>query len=245
MELVLFSSLVTVLLGSFVGILIAWAWALRRIWTGHGLLENVRTSALAEATWGAWTFFAVVVLYVLVNIAVTRGYAATTGRHPPKAAKEVEKKSEAGRAAKEPEEKTGEKKPQQGGIAPAPEPGGEQTETELLIQLALINTLLLVLVPALVHLTSKANLEDLGLDFRNWTGQMAVGGVAALLMTPAVLAIQSLAVRIWPPHKHPVEEMILDEFTGRVAILAVASTMILAPMIEELLFRGIIQALAH
>ena len=60
-------------------------------------------------------------------------------------------------------------------------------------------------------------------------------------MTPAVLAIQSLAVRIWPPRKHPVEDMILEEFTPGVAVLAILSTMILAPMIEELLFRGIVQ----
>ena len=83
--------------------------------------------------------------------------------------------------------------------------------------------------------------RGLGLDFTDWRRQMAVGGVAALLMTPAVLAIQSLAVRIWPPHKHPVEDMVLKEFTPGVALLAVVSTMVLAPMIEELLFRGVVQ----
>ena len=52
----------------------------------------------------------------------------------------------------------------------------EQSQTELLVQLAMINVLLLILVPALVRLTSGASLADLGLDFRNWKRQMAVGG---------------------------------------------------------------------
>jgi membrane protease YdiL (CAAX protease family) len=60
-------------------------------------------------------------------------------------------------------------------------------------------------------------------------------------MTPAVYAVQSLAVRIWRSQQHPVEQMVLDKFSVGIAILAVASTIVLAPMIEELLFRGIVQ----
>ncbi len=255
-ELVLFSSVLALLLASLVGILWAWIWALRRIWKGQSLLENVRPSPLGQAPWGALTVFAVVLLYVLVNFSIARCYAAMTGRHPPRAAKVAEGKGEAGKPGKEQAEKEDGKEPPVGAVTPAlkanedhdhgntaekPDAAEAQTETELLVQLAIINILLLILVPALVRVTSKASLADLGLDFKNWKGQMVVGGVAALLSTPAVLAVQSLAVRIWPAHKHPVEDMILDEFTAGVAILAVLSTMILAPMIEELLFRGIVQ----
>jgi membrane protease YdiL (CAAX protease family) len=70
---------------------------------------------------------------------------------------------------------------------------------------------------------------------------MAIGAVAALLMTPAVYAIQSLAIRVWRSQKHPVEQMVLDRFSLGIAALAIVSTMILAPIIEELLFRGIMQ----
>ena len=45
-----------VLLASLLGILWAWVWALRRIWTGRGLLENVRPSTLGEAPWGRSRF---------------------------------------------------------------------------------------------------------------------------------------------------------------------------------------------
>ena len=62
-----------------------------------------------------------------------------------------------------------------------------------------------------------------------------------MLMIPAVIAIQGLAVRVWPSQKHPVELMVLEQFTPGVALLAMLSTVVLAPIIEEMLFRGIIQ----
>jgi membrane protease YdiL (CAAX protease family) len=224
---------------------------------GHGLLENVRPSTLGEPPWGALTVFAVIFLYLLVNILVTRGYAAVTGRHLPRTANAAEKKGgDTGKPGPEVKTQKEEKEPSNGAAAVGAKPGEvrepgippegveeseDQTDAELLVQLAIVNLLLLVLVPMLVRLTSSASLSDLGLDLQNWKGQMAVGAVAALLMTPAVLAIQSLAVRIWPSQKHPVEDMILEEFTAGRAIVAVLSAMVLAPMIEELLFRAIVQ----
>lgn len=256
LELILYVASGSLLL-AFGGILWAWGWALTRIWKGRGLLENVSALALRDAPWGGLTVFAVVVLYVIVNISIGRGYAAVTGRRPPRlAAKAAQAQAEVGKPEKEPAAKGQAKEPAADAAAqPAdekeqPEPNEAdlkkneapvQTDAELLIQLALINTLLLVLVPALVRLTSGAHLADFGLGSTNWAGQMAVGGVAALLMTPAVLAVQYLAVQLWPPNKHPVEEMMLGEFTEGVAVLAIMSTMVLAPMVEELLFRGIIQ----
>jgi membrane protease YdiL (CAAX protease family) len=254
-QLFLYSSLLTLLVVAFVGTLGAWIWAIRRLWSGRGLLENVRPSALRQAPWGALTVFSVILLYVLVNVAVTRCYATITGRRPPKAMRSAENKADEaipgkatltnGNREKAPhaESKAATKDGTRVTDHPADQGGpiGEQSEAELLVQLAIINVLLTILVPALVRLTSNATLLDLGLDFKNWKMQMSVGAVAALLMTPAVLAIQSLAIRIWPPHKHPVEDMILEEFSIGVAVLAVLSTMILAPLIEEILFRGIVQ----
>jgi membrane protease YdiL (CAAX protease family) len=255
-ELLLYSSLLTLLLAALAGVIWAWIWALRRLWMGHGLLENVRPSTLGESPWGAMTVFAVVFLYALINISVTHGYSAVTGRHLPKTAIAAEKKGDTGKPgteAKRPEEEkerpnavvgAGAKPGEDRAPGPRPEGLGEteqQSEAELLIQLAIVNVLLLILVPMLVRLTSNATPSDLGLVFHNWKGQMAVGAVAALLMTPAVLAIQSLAIKVWPSHKHPVEDMILEEFTPGNAIVAVLSAMVLAPMIEELLFRAIVQ----
>ncbi len=70
---------------------------------------------------------------------------------------------------------------------------------------------------------------------------MSIGVQAAMMMTPAVFAIQFLAVHIWQPQSHPVEQMVLENFTVEVALLAVISTTLLAPLVEEMLFRGIFQ----
>jgi membrane protease YdiL (CAAX protease family) len=256
LELALFSFLATVFLASIVGVFGAWGWALRRLWSGRDLFENVRLSSLREAPWGAPTVAAVVILYVLVNFSVTHCYATMTGRHVPRASKTDDKKGGAVALEKEVKGDGNRNQPPVAGVVPSARPDAdrepadkeavsderaEQTQAELLGQLAVINVLLLILVPALVRLTSRATLADLGLDLTNWREQMAVGGVAALLMTPAVLAVQSVAIHIWPPHAHPVEDMLLEQFTAGVAVLAIVSTMILAPMIEELLFRGVVQ----
>jgi membrane protease YdiL (CAAX protease family) len=197
----------------------------------------------------------VVFLYVLVNVAVFRLYATATGRHPLRDAKATDKQVESGKldkaaAGQKPQEpwpladaarQGGKGGRKHGNPKAATDDSSEQTPMELMAQFAVISALLLVLVPGLLRLTSNATLLDLGLSFKDWRRQMAVGVVAAFLMTPAVFAVQSLAARVWPPQKHPLEEMVRDEFTVSVAILALLSAMVLAPMIEEVLFRGVLQ----
>jgi hypothetical protein len=48
-------------------------------------------------------------------------------------------------------------------------------------------------------------------------------------------------VQIWERNEHPIELMMLENLTGRVAILAIVSAVFLAPAVEELLFRGLLQ----
>jgi membrane protease YdiL (CAAX protease family) len=230
LELVFYWILSAILLASLLGILWTWIWAVGRIWRGNRLLEGVQPLTTRQVPWGGLTVLAVVLLYFLVNIAVTHLYAAATGRHLPQDSKPAEKLIEPRRLGQEP-----------GTLLPAADESPKQSQAELMAQLAVINVLLIVLVPGLLRLTSKATLLDLGLSFKDWRRQMAVGVVGAFLMTPAVFAVQSLAVRVWPPQKHPLEDMVRDEFTIGVAILALLSAMILAPVIEEMLFRGVLQ----
>ena len=169
------------------------------------------------------------VLYGFVNVEVSRAYAAATGRHAP-----LVKQADHAKPQPVDDARPAVDKPKVGG-------NNEMTQTDLLLQLAAINGLLLILVPLLVRCTSGATLADFGLSLADWRRQLAIGVGAALLMTPAVIAIQIVAVQVWRSHKHPVEEMVLDSFSPGIALLAVVSTMVLAPMIEELLFRAIVQ----
>lgn len=251
-----FSILSTLLLAALLGMLWAWAWALGRIWKGLPIVADDRARPLKPAPWGILTVLALVFLYLGVNVSVTRIYAAATGRHLPRVAKAAENQvgaREPGKAIDQP--KNAEKAPGPGEAAadgqskdvkaglqgPGPEAPPEQSLAELMFQFAVSNGLLLVLVPAFVRFTSGAGLADLGLHRQEWPRQMGIGVRAAMLMTPPVCAIQFLAVRIWRSHSHPVEQMVLENLTPWVAILAVLSTMVLAPLIEELLFRGVLQ----
>ena len=72
MDLYLFSILFSLLLALLLGMLMVWVWTLGRIWSGRPLLADVPCFPLREAPWGAMTVFSVVVLYLLVNVAVSR-----------------------------------------------------------------------------------------------------------------------------------------------------------------------------
>lgn len=228
-DLISYTLLNTLLLLMLLGMVLAWTWALRRLWRGQPVLPERPIVPMRRVPWGAVTVFWVVVLYGFVNVEVSRAYAAATGRHALPVKQAVLVKPQPVDHARPDDDK-----PKLRGI-------NELTQTDLLLQLAAINSLLLILVPALVRFTSGATLADFGLSLVDWRRQLAIGVTAALLMTPVVIAIQIAAVQIWRPHKHPVEEMVLDSFSPGIALLAVVSTMVLAPMIEELLFRAIVQ----
>ena len=255
-ELFVFSILSILLMAALLGMLWAWVWALGRIWKGLPIVADDRAWPLKPAPWGSLTVLSLVFLYLGVNLTVSRIYAAATGRQLPRVAKAAENQGgarEPGKAIDQP--KNAEKAPGPGEASadgqskdvkagphdPGPDASTEQSLAELMFQFAVSNGLLLVLVPAFVRLTSGAGLADLGLHRQEWPRQMGIGVRAAMLMTPPVCAIQFLTVQIWRSQAHPVEQMVLEKLTVGVAILAVLSTMVLAPWIEELLFRGIFQ----
>ena len=62
-----------------------------------------------------------------------------------------------------------------------------------------------------------------------------------LLTTPVVYLVQFGAVRIWQPNSHPLEKMLREHFTVDVAYLALVTGVMLAPLLEEMTFRGIFQ----
>ncbi len=66
--------------------------------------------------------------------------------------------------------------------------------------------------------------------------------MATLIAAPPVNAVQILATKIWAPQIHPVQEMLFKEFSVGVAGLAVLTAVVLAPLFEELAFRGLLQS---
>lgn len=114
---------------------------------------------------------------------------------------------------------------------------------------ALWSCLVLVMVPVVLGLTSRASLLDLGLDRRGFVRQTVFGVLAFLLVALPIYLINYLSVstmglltRKWQPNKHPVEKMVRENFSGDVAYLAFLSAVILAPAAEELIFRAVVQS---
>jgi membrane protease YdiL (CAAX protease family) len=217
------------LLSMFLGMLLVWAWVLYQIWRRRPILPEEPAIPLRPAPWGGMTVFWLVVLYLVVNGGVSRLYMTAMGRIPPQA-KQVDQAKP--------------RPPDQAPQVVVDLKAGdvqEMSQADILMQLAIINSLLLVSVPLLARYTSGATLADFGVSLVGWQRQLGLGVCAALFMTPGVIAVQSVAVRLWHSRRHPIEEMVLDTFSARIAFLAVVSTIVLAPMIEELLFRGTIQ----
>ncbi|HEV3167682.1 MAG TPA: CPBP family intramembrane glutamic endopeptidase [Isosphaeraceae bacterium] len=113
---------------------------------------------------------------------------------------------------------------------------------EQLLLLACINACVIVLTPQILNVTSAATRKDFGLGQDDQVGRNCVRGMVGWLMfTPGVYGMSILATQLWMPIKHPLEEMVRANPTPPVVILAVISAVILAPAVEELLFRGVLQ----
>jgi len=101
---------------------------------------------------------------------------------------------------------------------------------------------LLILVPWVVRRTSGARLVDFGLSFHNWWRQAVHGVIAILIAAPPIYAVQFGAEKLWKRSEHPVTKMITHEFSPGVGLLAIVTAVVLAPMLEELVFRGLLQS---
>lgn len=243
MNSLLLRILTNFLLLGIVGMLLVWGWVVNQLLHHRRLSLPRFTGKPREVRWGLGTMILVFLVYNAVNLGVVYSYVFATGRNhrdglQPEHAATAEIKKDATL-------KTGtatEKLPE----LPAPAPKKSEREpllsvTESLFLLTLINEILIVTIPILVWLTSRTRLVDLGVIRSDWSRQLWVGAGGALFVAPVVYAIQFLAVMIWTPHDHPVEDMIRNQFTLPVAYLAFLSAVVMAPVLEELLFRGLIQ----
>jgi membrane protease YdiL (CAAX protease family) len=110
---------------------------------------------------------------------------------------------------------------------------------------SLINGISLVVVPFVLRLTSGARPEDIGLTTTNLGRDLRLGALAFLVVTPLVIAINAVAQPVWrlfrEPNPHPLEEMLREGVSPGGIVLASVSAALLAPLAEELIFRGVIQ----
>jgi membrane protease YdiL (CAAX protease family) len=102
----------------------------------------------------------------------------------------------------------------------------------------------------IVRRFSGTGLYQLGLTTWNAGRNMVIGWLAWLLLTPAILILHVLAVWgywVWegtPPEEHPLARLARAEPLGIEWILIVLSSVFMAPVLEEVLFRRLLQGWA-
>jgi membrane protease YdiL (CAAX protease family) len=106
---------------------------------------------------------------------------------------------------------------------------------------ATYNALFLAAFPWVFRRVSGAGATELGLSLNRWPEQLRLGVVAGLIASPFVYAIQFIALTIFEVNAHPIEKMLQEGFEPGLALLALTSTVILAPLTEEVMFRGVLQ----
>jgi membrane protease YdiL (CAAX protease family) len=261
-EQLLLGIVVWFLLALLSGMVVGWIWALRRLVAGQRLLPERPLVQRDPIRWGGGTVLLVFVTYLVGNVLGFECYALAT-RGVAGARRAVRMTLVPGSAPQQ--SQSG--KADQGPIAAAPEgnqpeskeptrgssPPARSTEietdvgrfslAELMGVQTAISILLVVLLPGVVRANSGAGLGDLGLSLHHWERQVAVGVVAVLIAAPLVYGIQLVVVNVFrvPPQAHPLEKMLRNQLSGGAADLAVLSAVIVAPLLEELLFRGIFQ----
>ena len=233
------------------GMLQVWAWLIGQIIRKRSLNLPVFVHHERPVPWGIGTIILVIVLYLGTHLLVTQAYLFATGqfhRENPatgRAIQEHRPKTDSHRAS---DSGSGSNPASQSNDGPmeasktaSPAEDSLLSVTEGMFLLTLINELLIVLIPLLLRKTSNANSADFGFDLHRWGLQIKIGIAGALFIAPLVYLIQYLATRIWTSHEHPVQDMIRSQFSPGVAYLATISAVIVAPIVEELLFRGVIQ----
>ena len=246
-------------------------WVIFRLAKGRRVLPASPLVERRPVPWGLWTVLSILALYLAVNIGAFVAYGKLTGRLParparppavPAAAPAANDSSpdppvlaQGKRASAELD--PGKVKPEQKlkpddlaakdhpvadtGAKPAAADLGISMTEGLAIQ-AVINVVLLILLPIVLRMTSRSPLRDLGLRFDRWWLQVGVGVIAFLAIQPAIFMIQLAMTRIWNNNAHPLNKMVLDEFSPGVPQLAILMAVIVAPVFEEVMFRGIIQS---
>jgi membrane protease YdiL (CAAX protease family) len=207
----------------------AWGWLILRLLNRLPIFPVQPMVSRQDPTWGGWSVLLIVFLYAVVGFSITHGYALVTHRGPRRQAPpQVVKKD---LPTVEPEKQLNGK---------VIEPTFAMTETMFVNSVAQV--IMLVLVPLVLRLTSGARLRDLGLSWSGWWRQAAVGLVAMLIATPIVYLVQFGAISVWRPNSHPLEKMLREQFSIDVGYLALVAGVILAPMLEEMTFRGVLQS---
>jgi membrane protease YdiL (CAAX protease family) len=94
---------------------------------------------------------------------------------------------------------------------------------------------------ALIAVRVSANASDLGLLLAGGWRNVRLGLIGFVMLAPPVYALQRLLVYLWKPSEHPIMEMFKQSPGLALYGLLFAAAVIVAPVVEEMLFRVLLQ----
>ena len=98
----------------------------------------------------------------------------------------------------------------------------------------------LIAIGWVVWRTGANYATDLGLTLAHIQADLRLGGAAFVMMGPVVYAIQMILVS-WFPSRHPLTTMFLENPSWSIFLLAGFAAVVVAPLVEEFLFRVLLQ----
>jgi membrane protease YdiL (CAAX protease family) len=117
--------------------------------------------------------------------------------------------------------------------------GGRFSARDQVWMMAAISLVLVPLVPMTLRVTSRARREDLGLG-RFRLSDAAFGVMGCLIILPVTSVLMILLSRFMKATPHQLMEALKSDSSGTMALLALFSAVVAAPLLEEMLFRGVL-----
>jgi membrane protease YdiL (CAAX protease family) len=98
----------------------------------------------------------------------------------------------------------------------------------------------LILGAAMLSVRVAATPIDLGWNAARIPYDLKCGAIAFAVIAPVVFAVQLLLTKV-VPYEHPVIELIQQRPSGMMLVVLTVSTVLIAPLFEEFLFRVLLQ----
>lgn len=128
------------------------------------------------------------------------------------------------------------------GIRPSLDAGRSIQETQTILWAMACSVIAsFVLSLGWVALRTRTGPRRQGFELGHFLYDLAIGLAAFVMIAPVVFVIQAILVSIWQPTQHPLILLLQDQPDLGLFLAASASAVLVAPVVEEYFFRGLLQ----
>lgn len=120
-------------------------------------------------------------------------------------------------------------------------PAVDESARRFILASPAIVALTLTLLFIILYAISRTRPHQLGVTLARWPINTVLGVLAFLIVAPVTLGVYFLAILALGPEKHPFERLIQQGFEAWEWPFLVFATVVGAPLMEEIVFRGVLQ----